>query len=289
MSNYNRSTYSNNRSNHRSNQRSNMNTYNSSSHSNPHLNGQRRSQYDYQNHQSHNRRISPESHHQYNPQTQSRVLNRIPYTGPEASDFPFFSSSFPFPSNFPNLNQRSNFPPAQPSFFNQFDQFFQDFNDPFFSPNSQGSRTIPDAFNQINFFIDNGLRRTSNRRNRDRNLIDFFLGHHASSPNFDFNGFHEVFNVGRNRGLDIAQVLQALSGLTRGSGQQAHPGNVSRMKDVRVNSEVIKKCKVCTVCQEDFKIGEMVKELPCEHYFHDDCIKPWLQSQNTCPMCRATI
>lgn len=101
-------------------------------------------------------------------------------------------------------------------------------------------------------------------------------------------GFDDIFHV-RNSGLDIGQVLQMLVERSQGNNQPVRPGNVSRMKDAKVNQEIIRKCKVCTVCQEDFKIGEKVKELPCEHYFHDDCISPWLQSQNTCPMCRATI
>jgi len=42
----------------------------------------------------------------------------------------------------------------------------------------------------------------------------------------------------------------------------------------------------CSICREAFKSGEMLKQLPCSHEFHESCICPWLQSNNTCPICR---
>ena len=33
----------------------------------------------------------------------------------------------------------------------------------------------------------------------------------------------------------------------------------------------------CSVCMEDFKLEEVVKELPCNHLYHPDCIVPWLE------------
>ncbi|XP_051142859.1 RING-H2 finger protein ATL57-like [Andrographis paniculata] len=46
----------------------------------------------------------------------------------------------------------------------------------------------------------------------------------------------------------------------------------------------------CSICIEDFEIklpsSAVISELPCEHYFHRDCIVKWLQRSNTCPLCR---
>jgi len=44
----------------------------------------------------------------------------------------------------------------------------------------------------------------------------------------------------------------------------------------------------CPVCTEDFD-EEPAKRLPCHHYFHGDCVRPWLEKHNTCPMCRAEL
>ncbi|XP_066932104.1 E3 ubiquitin-protein ligase RNF181-like [Clytia hemisphaerica] len=43
----------------------------------------------------------------------------------------------------------------------------------------------------------------------------------------------------------------------------------------------------CPVCLIGFDYESLVKELPkCRHCFHADCIIPWLEKTNTCPVCR---
>ncbi|KAF4970936.1 hypothetical protein FSARC_2132 [Fusarium sarcochroum] len=43
----------------------------------------------------------------------------------------------------------------------------------------------------------------------------------------------------------------------------------------------------CSICTEDFKVGEDVRVLPCKHQFHPACVDPWLVNvSGTCPLCR---
>ena len=43
----------------------------------------------------------------------------------------------------------------------------------------------------------------------------------------------------------------------------------------------------CIICMENFGENELVKQLPCGHIFHGDCIDNWLIQQKNCPFCKA--
>lgn len=46
----------------------------------------------------------------------------------------------------------------------------------------------------------------------------------------------------------------------------------------------------CTICLEEFGIGEKVARMPCSHNFHKGCIWKWLVEEcNSCPLCRCVV
>jgi len=45
----------------------------------------------------------------------------------------------------------------------------------------------------------------------------------------------------------------------------------------------------CCVCMCDYEESDMLKKLPCGHYFHSDCIEKWLKGHTACPVCKVDV
>ena len=46
----------------------------------------------------------------------------------------------------------------------------------------------------------------------------------------------------------------------------------------------------CSICIEDFELGEALRVIPCGHQYHTDCIMPWLTARAAnCPMCKESF
>lgn len=60
------------------------------------------------------------------------------------------------------------------------------------------------------------------------------------------------------------------------------------LQETRLENDVPDSC--CVICMCSFDKDQMVKHLPCSHFFHVGCIVPWLQghSQN-CPLCNTVV
>lgn len=45
----------------------------------------------------------------------------------------------------------------------------------------------------------------------------------------------------------------------------------------------------CSICLAHLTGGDKVRLLPCMHFYHQDCIDPWIMQQNHCPVCRHKV
>jgi hypothetical protein len=47
---------------------------------------------------------------------------------------------------------------------------------------------------------------------------------------------------------------------------------------------------MCSVCLEEYEMGELLRQLPCKHTFHTECIVPWLTERSPlCPLCKSDV
>jgi hypothetical protein len=45
----------------------------------------------------------------------------------------------------------------------------------------------------------------------------------------------------------------------------------------------------CAICLDQLRDGDQIRELWCNHYFHVDCIDPWLLNKQSCPLCKDDV
>uniref|UniRef100_M4BE67 RING-type E3 ubiquitin transferase n=1 Tax=Hyaloperonospora arabidopsidis (strain Emoy2) TaxID=559515 RepID=M4BE67_HYAAE len=70
-------------------------------------------------------------------------------------------------------------------------------------------------------------------------------------------------------------------------GKHMQQENRLIMDEMTYQSSTDSDTETCSICLDDFEDGADVKVLPCQHFFHVDCINPWLEGQSgRCPLCK---
>ncbi|KAL2333845.1 hypothetical protein Fmac_015058 [Flemingia macrophylla] len=86
-----------------------------------------------------------------------------------------------------------------------------------------------------------------------------------------FDEVQNIFDIGGSKGLsgDSVEKIPKIT-ITVDKNVDAYGERVS-----------------CSVCLQDFQLGETVRNLPyCHHMFHLPCIDKWLIKHGSCPLCR---
>ncbi|XP_076898737.1 NEP1-interacting protein 1-like [Bidens hawaiensis] len=94
----------------------------------------------------------------------------------------------------------------------------------------------------------------------------------AVEPGFD--ELHSIFDVGGSKGLPEYSV------------EKIPKIKITSNNNVDNSGDRIS----CSVCLQDFQLGETVRSLPqCHHMFHLPCIDKWLVRHGSCPLCRRDL
>lgn len=81
-------------------------------------------------------------------------------------------------------------------------------------------------------------------------------------------------------------ILQSTLASTEAKPPPLTKGMTDRLEKTTVTVEMLCDQPRCPICSEDYVVPEDVLRIPCSHYFHSDCVMPWLEAKRTCPMCR---
>ncbi|XP_067098426.1 forkhead box protein N3-like [Osmerus mordax] len=89
-------------------------------------------------------------------------------------------------------------------------------------------------------------------------------------------------------GLD-AIITQLLNQFENTGPPPADRERIKSLPTINITESHVGSGLECSVCKEDYSVGENVRQLPCNHLFHNDCIVPWLEQHDTCPVCRKSL
>ncbi|CAH9084753.1 unnamed protein product [Cuscuta epithymum] len=86
----------------------------------------------------------------------------------------------------------------------------------------------------------------------------------------------------------FASFLMKMKGLGR-PRRHLQPLNLYTLQRVMITPAHLTSDSTCTICKDEFEVGDEVRELPCKHFYHSLCILPWLRIHNTCLVCRCVL
>nr|XP_020471866.1 E3 ubiquitin-protein ligase RNF126-like isoform X2 [Monopterus albus] len=89
-------------------------------------------------------------------------------------------------------------------------------------------------------------------------------------------------------GLD-AIITQLLNQFENTGPPPADREKIKSLPTISITEEHVGAGLECPVCKDDYRVEERVRQLPCNHLFHNDCIVPWLEQHDTCPVCRKSL
>ena len=75
-------------------------------------------------------------------------------------------------------------------------------------------------------------------------------------------------------------------------GEARMGGETSIIRCINISDDHIRDnnsiTSTCSICHNDYVLGEEAGQLHCGHIYHQDCIRPWINFNHNCPICRSS-
>jgi len=123
---------------------------------------------------------------------------------------------------------------------------------------------------------------------------------HLNEPNNNFlhlaNNYSRLvqegtYDIGQQALLDnlVSQLLEEAQESAKGP-PPASKSFIQKLPTLTENA--LNDNASCSICKESLAknvVNNQVVELPCKHQYDRDCLVPWLELHNTCPVCRKEV
>lgn len=114
------------------------------------------------------------------------------------------------------------------------------------------------------------------------NGLSFHDQHREMRLDIDNMSYEELLALEERMGtVSTALSEEAISKCLKTSIYQPIPLDVAL--SCSGNNDNVK----CSICQEEYVVGDELGRLHCQHRYHVPCIQQWLRLKNWCPICKA--
>ena len=126
-------------------------------------------------------------------------------------------------------------------------------------------------------------------------FVDSIFTNFFGVPNQDFFQDNWSSNFSSNFSDPFTRIvyMQSMQHNQDSSNPPASKKAIKNLKRFKMEEKYAKKednkeieYPACSICLNEIKKEEDTCLIPCGHMFHDKCINKWLDTNNTCPVCR---
>lgn len=151
--------------------------------------------------------------------------------------------------------------------------------------------------------VTNPRRRNENEREDPNSIFDDLFSRSFSATLYIIDTSLSSSNSSFNQLMPIFVITESFLGSPRSTDLMGSFSSFFKefLLSVRRKEKMVRRLKIdaglryranlelddCTVCLTNYKIGERIRRLECEHIFHKRCIDRWLlKGDSCCPICR---
>ncbi|KAF8110849.1 hypothetical protein N665_0078s0043 [Sinapis alba] len=116
--------------------------------------------------------------------------------------------------------------------------------------------------------------------------LSFYDQHRDMRLDIDNMSYEELLALEERIGtVSTALTEEAISKSLKTSVYQKKPSSYGFITNSPCDHKEDAKC---SICQEEYTIGDEVGRLHCEHTYHLKCVQEWLRMKSWCPICKTT-